>query len=534
MNINPQSNKDMKKIFLYSVMAAFIMLFASCSQEEIVSENNGSNGKVTIMVGMPGEGASTRAMPVVDGKVRRCIMQVVDADGNAIIGEGRKQVTEVKSDTITFSFAEPTGEYLVVFWADYATAATAEGDYIYMTSALPTISYKSNKNTMFTAAGDAFCGVIQKGTTSVSLKRPFNKIVVGSTNTEVFGQYTKIAIGSFDVPDSYNILNKTTAATKSIRLETADMNNTETGEWTYFYTFAPVTSTAASLTLPITLSGAEGTTPVTFQAKTTLPTDDNMIGNIDIPEVPVDNTVEVNISFDDKFINDNEPVDPTAIKVGSYINAEGKVVTDASKAVAIVFATEALNNDLPTNYPEVLQDKTIKGYAVAVSNATAGRQAIIAASETLTFNMPTNPTNGTQTTEALLTGIGSEKAFTTTYNKWTSEHSLTGANLSGWYIPTFDQLKYFVGMLFKIDDVTATGSTEFKALPEFARENGKLFDREPIAAVNYASSTINNSGNISVMTLLDSEIAKGGQAVVTGEGTKATSIICRPFLTIFE
>lgn len=259
-----------------------------------------------------------------------------------------------------------------------------------------------------------------------------------------------------------------------------------------------------------------------------------MIGNIDIPEVPVDNTVEVNISFDDKFINDNEPVDPTAIKVGSYINAAGEVVTDASKAVAIVFATEALNNDLPANYPETLQAKTIKGYAVAVSNATAGRQAIIAAGETLTFNMPTNPTNGTQTTEALLTGIGSDKAFTTTYNTWTSEHSLTGANLSGWYIPTFDQLKYFTGMLFKIDNAAATGSAEFKALPEFAHENGKLFDREPIAAVNYASSTINDNGNISVMQLMTDGTAKGTQAVVTGEGTKATSIICRPFLTIFE
>lgn len=88
-------------------------------------------------------------------------------------------------------------------------------------------------------------------------------------------------------------------------------------------------------------------------------------------------------------------------------------------------------------------------------------------------------------------------------------------------------------MLFTIGDITATGSAEFKALPEFAFENGKIFDRTPIVAVNYASSSINANSNISVMQFDPNGTAKGTQAVVTGDATKATAIICRPFLTIF-
>lgn len=538
----------MKKNFLYSVMALFVILLASCSQEEIISENSG-NGKITVSVGVPG-GATTRAgMPNVDGVTRRCIMQVVNADGTAI--EGLKETKEVTGETVTFSFNEPEGNYSVVFWADYVT--NLANDYIYSTEQLPIVGYKGTKNNMFTSAGDAFCGKIAKGATSTILKRPFNKIVVGSTNKNVFGEYTHIAIGNFNVPTGYSIMNGTcgnidTTPSASIRLEKQAINNAETGEWAYFYIFPSVNQTTTDLALNITLSkGADDSAEKTNFVATIkkMPADANTIGNVDIPEIPtapVDpeepNKVDVEISFDDKFTNDGstkpeEPVVPGEMKVGSYINAAGEVVTDAANAVGIVFALEALNGDVAANYPETLKNKTIKGYAVAISNAAPARQQVIAANETLTFTMPENPTNGTQTTEALLNGIGSEKAFVTTYNTWVSEHALTGANLSAWYIPTFDQLKYFANMLFTIGDVTATGSTEFKAIPEFALENGKIFDRTPAAAVNYASSTINSSGNISVVTFDPNGTAKGTQAVVTGDATKATSIICRPILTIF-
>ena len=531
----------MKKNFLYSVMALFVILLASCSQEEIISENSG-NGKITVSVGVPG-GATTRAgMPEVETMTRRCIMQVVNADGTAIEGEEMRQTVTVTGDKVSFSFTEPEGEYSVVFWADYVTNITK--DNCYNTATLPNVTLAHNKNTMFTAAGDAFCGKMAKGgSTSIVLKRPFNKIVVGSTNTEAFSEYKEIQITEFAVPDGYNIMSKTCSATKNIKREKIAMNNATAGEWTSFFVFAPSNQTDTKLELPIMLykEGDTADAPsIKFTASASAPTDENTIGSMDIPNIPETpaNKVDVEISFDDKFTNDGstkpeEPVTPGEIAVGSYINAAGEVVTDAANAVGIVFALEALNGDVAANYPETLKSKTIKGYAVAISNATPARQQVIAAGETLTFTMPENPTNGTQTTEALLNGIGSGKAFVTTYNTWVSEHALTGANLSAWYIPTFDQLKYFANMLFTMGEVTATGSAEFKAIPEFALENGKIFDRSPEVAVNYASSTINSSGNISVVQFDPNGTAKGTQAVVTGNETKATSIICRPILTIF-
>jgi hypothetical protein len=105
-------------------------------------------------------------------------------------------------------------------------------------------------------------------------------------------------------------------------------------------------------------------------------------------------------------------------------------------------------------------------------------------------------TNGTQTTDVLLTGLG-DVAFKTTYEKWVGEHAPDSENLSAWYIPTLSQLSAFMGTLFTMKDVPATGSEDFKNIPEFEFVNGKMFDRETIATVNYASSTINNQGNVS-------------------------------------
>lgn len=532
----------MKKNYLYSVMAAFMMLFAaSCSQEEIVSGNDGNNSEVTILVGVPGRSATTRAgMPEYEGYTRRCIMQVVDAEGAAIQGEKMRQAVAVTGETVTFSFPEPEGAYSVVFWADYVTSL--ENDFIYNTKALPTISYSGNKDNMFKPYGDAFCGKVGQGTTSVTLKRPFNKIVVGSENTAAFGEYTHVKTGNFAVPDNYSIFGGTCdGTTKDIRLDAfTAISNSATGEWFSFFIFAPADQMSTELTLPITLSkDAEGADKLEIQVKATgLPADDNMIGNVNIPEIPSEpaQDIEVQVSFDDKFENGPaEPVDPSVIKVGSYINAAGQAVADAAEAVAIVFALEAIGGDLPANYdyPEDVQGKTIKGYAVAIENTAAARQQIIAAgANKLTFSMPESATNGTQTTEALLSGIGAEAKFTEAYTNWTRAHVLTGSNLSEWYIPTFAQLEVFTKMLFTVGDNVPAGSDAFKALPEFAHENGKLFDRDPINVVMYASSTINANGNISAMTFNADGTAQAGQAKV--DGSSATSTLCRPFLTIFE
>lgn len=446
----------MKKNFLYSVMALFAILLASCSQEEIISENSG-NGKVTVSVSVPG-GATTRAgMPNVDGVTRRCIMQVVDGNGTAIAG--LKETKEVTGETVTFSFDAPEGEYSVVFWADYVT--NLSNDYIYSTEQLPIIGYKGTKNNMFANAGDAFCGKIAKGATSTTLKRPFNKIVVGSTNKEVFGEYTHIAIGNFNVPTGYSIMDGTCGNIEDtpsapIRLEKKAINNVETGEWAYFYIFPAVDQTATDLSLNITLSkGVEDTAEKTNFVATikSMPTDANTIGNVNIPEIPttppVDpeepTKVDVVISFDDEFTNGGstepeEPVAPGEMKVGSYINAAGEVVADATNAVAVVYALANGKADNST----YSGSKKAKAYAISLNKVT--NRLAIGDLSSLTLEV-------TADTENAYSGFAFDAALKGKCGSLTTEQSkllnayynaelptLTGANLSIWYIPSKTQL----------------------------------------------------------------------------------------------
>ena len=125
--------------------------------------------------------------------------------------------------------------------------------------------------------------------------------------------------------------------------------------------------------------------------------------------LPLDANMQIMAKFEigDGNFDIEVGVDPDyealEMKVGSYINAEGKVVRDAADAVGIVFKMEAIGSDVPANYPVALQGKTIVGYAVAIENVAAGRQSLNP-DGVLTNLVETaaSMTNGTQITEALL------------------------------------------------------------------------------------------------------------------------------------
>ena len=224
------------------------------------------------------------------------------------------------------------------------------------------------------------------------------------------------------------------------------------------------------------------------------------------------------------------------MKVGSYINAEGKVVRDAADAVGIVFTMETIGSDVPANYPVALQGKTIAGYAVAIENVATGRQSLNP-DGVLTNLVETaaSMTNGTQITEVLLTSLG-DVAFKTTYEKWVGEHAPVSENLSAWYIPTLSQLSAFMSTLFTMKEVPATGSEDFRNMPEFEFVNGKMFDREPIATVNYASSTINNQGNVSGVRInvASSAVTNAQEAGIAVKTAANQQALCRPMITIFK
>ena len=118
----------MKKNFLYSLLAVFGMLFASCSQEEIVSTADTGMGdnKVRLSVNISDEALVSRASQSLDveGYVMRCICQAVDANGALI--EGFNQITSVTNGTASFEFEAPAGVANYLFWADYVEGTDIE------------------------------------------------------------------------------------------------------------------------------------------------------------------------------------------------------------------------------------------------------------------------------------------------------------------------------------------------------------------------------------------------------------------------
>ena len=434
----------MKKNYLFSALAASLMLFASCSQEEIIStvgDQQEPGSLATISVNLPEE-AATRAMPTVEGFTRRCILQLVDASGVAI--SGYRYEEEVTAETVSFTYEVPAeADYQCVFWADYIQ--TAETDYIYDTQNLPNIGYTGmNNGPHFTDAADAFCGVLNPATAAITtLTRPLTRINLGTETPANFSGYTNIEVSRFNIPAGYDIFNQTALTTenKEIRLASQAMTNAETGDWAHFYVFAAANETSFSTNMVVTVSGESVENKTSTITSLTL--DANMLVDMNFTEDPeAPETMDVTVSFGDEY--ENQPIDPNApLAVGDYIDATG-AKTDASSAVAVVFALAEGKVDAST-YGE---GNTVEAYAVSLTKA-AGRAYLKDGSAgtwtpTLisTATMDTeSPYSGYQMSSDMLTSIGDyASTLFTAYNTWVSSSSSI-SNASNWYIPSYAQLQ---------------------------------------------------------------------------------------------
>ena len=495
----------MKKNLFYSLMALFVVLFASCGQEEIVSDNGTEiNAPVTISVQAPVNNVFSRAgVTIPTGYTMQCIMQLLNADGDKIGDQVTKPVTDGKV-SFTISVDEQKEVSKALFWAEYVPESGAANK-VYNTADLRAVGYNTASfdltNDALMAASDAFCGKLETiANASVTLKRPFANVSVKPKNPEVAA-----------------------AATTPVTYTNASFASAD-GNWFANFFFAP--SNVGKFTEEITMALSGGYSKEIKIPANTLPLDANMqiMAKFEIGDGNFD--IEVGVDPDYEALE---------MKVGSYINAEGKVVRDAADAIGIVFKMEAIGNDVPANYPVALQSKTIAGYAVAIENVATGRQTLNTELLTTLTETVAGMTNGTQTTDVLLTGLG-DVAFKTTYEKWVGEHASASENLSAWYIPTLSQLSAFMGTLFTMKDVPATGSEDFKNIPEFEFVNGKMFDRETIATVNYASSTINNQGNVSGVRInvADGVVTNAQEAGISVKTALNQQALCRPMITIFK
>lgn len=470
----------MKKNYLFSALAASLMLFTSCSQEEIISTAGEPTGGelVTISATLP-QDAATRAMATVENYKARCILQLVNASGTAI--EGERYVKEVTGDNVTFEFTAPDQTYQCVLWADYiqSVAETLEKDYFYTTSALPSVTLGNlNKNVMFgTEAADAFCGVIENPAdgVNITLKRPLAKVNIGSNTPANYEKYTHVSVGKMNVPNNYNILTKQTNVntTQEIRLDKTAMIDAEAGQWTYFFVFAPVDRTEYTLSIPVTINNEAGSLEDKSATVSVIPVDDNKESNINF--TPEGGSGEEPEPGDDMTINvgfDNEYEKP-AIEVGAYVNAAGKLVEDAAEAVAIVFDMAA--DDDIANYNGDFSGKTIKAWAVALGDATqqywvsgvSALSAIEGVENPGSMNGVENNIKGYANTQAIQTNGTTANSGATfpaleACVNWTTTISET--NTSGWYMPAIGQVKRLYDAIANAEASSALGSLGFEGV----------------------------------------------------------------------
>ena len=528
----------MKKNVFYSVMAMFMMLFvASCSQDEIVSVNQPGDGMVRLSVNVSGATPNTRANVKIDGYTMRCIMEILDAE-NARIGE-QKIVTVADDGTAHFEFEKPEGASKYLFWADYTND---EGEANYNTESLQKIGYlaQEDNNLHNNAAMDAFCASVTDVADGVkiTLKRPFTRLTIKMDQVDELGLtgLDQISPRIF-CGNNFNVATGTVGGAVNLRPTTGEtVPALKEGEFVYFCYVFPLPSNNDKES---TIKFASATNTEGHTVKISADKMHNLKGNTSVVLVKDEQggdggddskTTNVDVEIDNSYgqedvpIGDGEEETPSAsFAVGDYINAAGEVVTDAAQAVAVVFHVGAGEGDTPAAYGESFANKTIVGYAVALTNGsrgTFGNGDGTTAFPTLTGDGDFKTWTGFTKTAALEEMIGdfASDAFAK-YDTWVAANSLSGENLSPWYIPSFKQLQTFCDLTFG-DEANAAFAAKLK--DTFTTGVSKWF---------YISSTIRDDGQFAAATInqQDGTCTTGGANPQPG-----TSTCIRAIVTIFE
>lgn len=549
----------MKKSLFNIAMALCIGLFASCSQEDIISQLNEGEETVSISAQLPGNNAHTRALPTADNHQLRCILEVWDtAEGGKLITRIEKLASEAVEGKLQFAFTVPKAtNYQCLLWADFIDAsAEADGngayaDKYYNTTNLKAIDFKATDASLFNnAASDAFCGVVNKnGTTtelSVTLKRPFTKVTL-TDNSDYINDVTGLGV-EYNTPSGYNIATGMATATKAIQATGLQVNGK-----TWFSTFIFASVDKQKLDQDITLTVTKGDATETKKIKA---------GQISL-DGNVENNAEANFAAeDDVKIDvdiDGDMEDPNAPKIGYFVNKDGSCTAayNAENAIGIVFAVGAKGTDTGANYGESFTGKKIYGYAMGLTNVERSNIFIGEGAAdnpipelTQTGNTPweANDYNGYQYTTTLLSAFTiaayTSPLLVTQYNEWKAANGHNGNNMSDWYIPSIRQLLDLIGMTLgyegteDIDAIaknntistafeTAITATKGDRFAKKANGNGQCNIMS-----SYAINTTKVAG-VQVTLPKDSQTETITQVNLNGYNAASTFSI-RPVLTIFK
>ncbi len=545
----------MKKNLLNLAMALCIGLFASCSQEEIISGNEGGMETVSISAQLPEDAVQTRALPGAAAKHKlRCILEVWDKAPNGQRITRIEKLGDEAASTggkLQFQFTVSSStDYECLLWADFiASDAQKSGetypDKYYDTESLKAIGFKETGAGLFNnESADAFCGVQAKtgnNLLSVTLKRPFTRLTVKDNSEYLAG--VKSLAPTLTVPSGFNISSRT--ATGTTEITAAGITPNSDGH-TLFSTFifAPENEKTLkdAITIKLTKTGGEEETKTIPGDQISLDSNVKYNAEADFAAGGDEVTVDVEVDIDSSY------PDPNALKIGQFVNKDGSVTDEYNEVntIGIIFAVGAKGNDVLSNYGAEFEGKTIAGYAMAVT--CIGRTQ----NSTEFTVVPTGDApyvaadyNGYKYTEALLACEGAKdynlfNQFLKLYvskETWEEKNQFTGTNLSDWYIPSARQLLDMVGGIMGYTDADGNLSVTKNADLVTAYESTLTDPNDQgygwtngTELTNFMSSYMSTASVHCVKINAD---GKSVSELVTPRQTK-TPLALRPVLTVFK
>lgn len=534
----------MKKSLLSLVMALGIGLFASCSQEEIISGNENSVETVSVSAQLPGDAVQTRAIPgAADANHQlRCILEVWNTTDNTVIQRIEKLGSEAANGKLQFTFnVSSTTDYECLLWADFiASDATAtDGKYAdkyYNTASLKAIDFKVTDAGLFNnESADAFCGAVAKNGTvnnlNVTLKRPFTRVTL-KDNSDYLESVASLA-PSFDAPSKFDVsTGKTAGYTQVSSTDIAPDSKTKTLFSAFIFASTAQSKLDKDITIVFTKT-AGGTEKKTIKAGQ-ISLDQNVKNDVTADYAAEGTDVTVDVDIDDRY------PDPNAMAVGQYYYSDGtwsSALDEGKTAIGIVFHVGAGQEDDIASYGDKAGSK-IRGYVMALKSVGNGRNTAFtslteladfpAGDGSLTaFNGYANMTgmiNSTGFSEDAYPGIKAVNG--------TTDAPATGT--SGWYLPSYAQMLEVLGMYYGFGDNIAIDNA-FKATVDATIEAtiGDAFtDGE--TNQNYLTSTLNaTKSNLTVAQMKwDATSTAYSVAKATPAIDKAKGWV-RPVLTVF-
>lgn len=437
----------MKKSILCMLGLAGLLGMASCSEELDAPAANDGGKAVNVTVNLPLSDNSSRAIPEIPaGYKLRCIMQLLDAQGNPMADKRVVNEVAAGAENVRFSFVAPADGYQgAMFWADYVK--DLDQDYLYTTTDLKAVGYNAANvaDAFNNPAADAFYGYMLSGNTSITLERPFTRLTFKCADN-AYAAYTNVKVTSMAAPAAFNVVNGSTNGFDT-SVASNDLAVGADGVWFSTYLFVG-DNAGANLgegnNIALTLTGAEPALNLTVKGENV-----PLTRNYDITAMvsaTSGDITDITVEFPGGMV---DPDRPREIEIGDYVNADGtySAVYDAAKAVAIVYAVD------DTKAYAFSLDNTSRVKLFGADDAYTGTVAISA-------DLYAGPFTSQYWTDFVTATASIPSALRDAFNEFVSAHPMTGSGLSAWYTPCPSEMKTIIGMMFNDGTFSVKEGTE--------------------------------------------------------------------------